>query len=570
MAPNKKYLSLEEAAIELGIKPDELIRLREKGQVRGFADRGTWKFKADDIDEYRRSQQLDSDPDIPIYDESDDYELDTGATQQIDTMKSDSDVRLRPLDQSKKNLLSGSSAELNTLQLQSSDSDIRLVEDPRINKRGSDSDVTIVKPKSGLKSDSDSDVRMVGKNPMESDSDVKLLDSVDAKVDSDSDVRMTDSDSDVRMAASDSDVRLAPLSGGGVDASDSDIRLAPLPDSDSDVKLLRKSGERDSDSDVMLLPRGQKGAEESDPLMPLADSSVTLAGDSGLKLAGDSGMKLAGDSGIRLAGDSGIRLSEDSGIQLLQPADSGISLEGDSGIRFADDSGITVGPDSGIKLSSPSGGKKRKGDSSRNLRGKDVENDDIESTSPMLLSGLDEEDSAEVLSGEFNASDTSELPSLGDSGQNVELFDDDEDGATRTLPKKKAASDESLFEIDEEDDDHTMALDELQDELEVSDEDLHEDGDFEDLDFEAGDEIGDESFAGASSEISYDAISQRKIAVPREIEWTAGTCGLLFLSLCVLVVGSVVSADLLRNVWAFAEDSKIEGDLVTRFASFWQ
>ena len=39
MAPNKKYLSLEEAAMELGIKPDALVRLREKGQVRGFADR---------------------------------------------------------------------------------------------------------------------------------------------------------------------------------------------------------------------------------------------------------------------------------------------------------------------------------------------------------------------------------------------------------------------------------------------------------------------------------------------------------------------------------------------------
>lgn len=30
MAPNKKYLSLEEAAAQLGIKTDELIRLREK------------------------------------------------------------------------------------------------------------------------------------------------------------------------------------------------------------------------------------------------------------------------------------------------------------------------------------------------------------------------------------------------------------------------------------------------------------------------------------------------------------------------------------------------------------
>lgn len=591
MAPNKKYLSLEEAATELGLKPDELIRLREKGQVRGFADRGTWKFKADDIDEYRRSQQPDSDPDLPMFDDSDDYEMDTGATRQIDIMKSDSDVRLVPLDESKKRLLSGSSAELSAIQLQSSDSDVRLVEDPRMSKKkSSDSDVKMVKPKSGLKSDSDSDVKIVNKDPTESDSDsdVKLLQSL--VPDSDSNVRMADSDSDVKMAASDSDVRLAPLTSREDEsrmlASDSDVRLSPLLDSDSDVKMIGKpSLKRDSDSDVLLLPRDMTGG--SDPQLPLGpgDSSVTLAGDSGIKLAsgsgvrmkddsgislaGDSGIALGGDSGIRLGGDSGIRLSEDSGIQLLQPADSGISLEGDSGIRFADDSGISVGPDSGIKLSgSPSGGKKRKGDSSRNLKGgKSSSSDDIESTAPMLLSEFDDDRSAELLSGDFNASDTSELPSMADSGGNVEIFDDDDEADTRTLPsKKKPVSDASLFEIDEEGEEEvTMPLEEL----EVSEEDLHEDSDFNALDFDASDEIMDDSFAGGSSELGYSG-AQRKIAVSREVEWSAGTFGLLLLSVTMLTVGSIVSADLLRTVWARAEESNIDHGLVTMFGSLWK
>ena len=39
MAISKKYLSLEEAAALLKVKTEELIRLREKGDVRGFADR---------------------------------------------------------------------------------------------------------------------------------------------------------------------------------------------------------------------------------------------------------------------------------------------------------------------------------------------------------------------------------------------------------------------------------------------------------------------------------------------------------------------------------------------------
>ena len=39
----KKYLNLEEAAAELGMEKEELNRLREAGDIRGFADRGAWK-----------------------------------------------------------------------------------------------------------------------------------------------------------------------------------------------------------------------------------------------------------------------------------------------------------------------------------------------------------------------------------------------------------------------------------------------------------------------------------------------------------------------------------------------
>ncbi len=48
----KKYLTLEEAARQLGMKPDELVRLRERSEIRGFADRGTWKFRSEDVEEF--------------------------------------------------------------------------------------------------------------------------------------------------------------------------------------------------------------------------------------------------------------------------------------------------------------------------------------------------------------------------------------------------------------------------------------------------------------------------------------------------------------------------------------
>src|SRR3954462_14575127 len=63
---SKKYLSLDEAASMLGLPREEITRLREKGELRGFADRGTWKFKIEDIENLGRSRQADSDPEVPM------------------------------------------------------------------------------------------------------------------------------------------------------------------------------------------------------------------------------------------------------------------------------------------------------------------------------------------------------------------------------------------------------------------------------------------------------------------------------------------------------------------------
>src|SRR5262252_3246622 len=64
---SKKYLSIEEAAAHIGISTAELNRLREKGTIRAFADRGTWKFKEEDVEKLSRSRQADSDPDVPLH-----------------------------------------------------------------------------------------------------------------------------------------------------------------------------------------------------------------------------------------------------------------------------------------------------------------------------------------------------------------------------------------------------------------------------------------------------------------------------------------------------------------------
>lgn len=635
MAVNKKYLSLEEAAVQLGINPEDLVRLREKGEVRGFADGRSWKFKAEDIAEYYRSKQTDSDPDLPIIDDLEIFDDPPARSHNAGDMQSDSDVRLALSDAPRKSQLTGSSAELPALVAQNSDSDVRLIDSPKAAKPGSDSDVRLVKTNAGKKADSDSDVKMIksGLSDPDSDSDVKMVDELDQS-DSDSDVKLLDtvtkkidSDSDVRMAHSDSDVRLADPMGRTheMPSSDSDVRYAPLSDSDSDVKIKgsdSKAQKPDSDSDVMLLKKTPRGSapggsgirsgkrpvapETEDLEIPLSgssgagsssirpadsgialagesgielagDSGIQLAGDSGIKLSGDSGIQLGGDSGIRLEGDSGIRLSEGSGLQLMKPADSGISLEGhDSGIRLAD---------SGLNLSSPSSGnlsgKKRKGGSSRKLKGSSGSQDDIEATSPMLSPSLDDDDdlemSSNLLGGEgtnelaslefddINVSDTSEMRSMVDSEQSeqsVVLFDEDEEARPGKKKKKsQKSSDEDLLGMDD------SAEAELE-ELEVGDEDLGSDSDLDDLAFDSGGDELDDSFGEGSSQQSL--ASSRKVVAAHAVEWSTGVCLLLLTSLCLSIFGALISADLLRTVWAFSQETAIDQGIAWLPARLWQ
>ena len=563
MAISKKYLSLDEAAGLLKLKNDELVRLREKGEIRGFADRGTWKFKADDVEEFRRRRQPDSDPDVPIMDDDDmgerlmsdpalqtfsssdnaldeDDELGRQATviRKGRENTSDSDVRL-VLDEGLRGRLTGSSGELPVLDMGKSDSDVRLVGDssPR------------------LKPDSDSDVKLV--NPLvaapDSDSDVKLV----TPSGGGGGLRLSDSDSDVRLSKSDSDVRLAPLSG-----------------SDSDVKLVDRgasSGKRwmTSDSDVALLPS-------------LPGSGIGLGGLS-LGMEGPDGgsalLDADDDSGIVLPGDSGIRLSDDSGIQLRLPADSGILLEGaDSGIRLSGGgSSIKLGGDSGFRLA-PLGGSspKLKGGSSKKLKGRKAA-DDLDSTSPMM--SIQDDDDLGMTSPMLLGSDDDdlsstdlEMPMLSDEeggsakrGAVVMFDDDDADDATGTLAKKggKKSSGDSEFDFDDE----VSAED---DELEVSDEVLGEDDELEDLDaFDSDDDEFDESFEAGASQIGFGR-RQDKVVVSQEADWGTGFFLGLLASSFVLVAGALLSVDLLRMTWAGNESAVYQGELIGLFAGLFQ
>ena len=600
----KKYLSLEEAAEAIGITPEALGKMREAGDVRGFADGATWKFKADSIEELVRSRQADSDPDIPMLPGNDDKEL-IGGSDSIHDMDFD--------------------------DLSSSDSDVRLVLDDDLSpSEDSDPEISLPGAGGGSLGDSLSDVRLTGDSDLRiddnSDSDVQLVASdsdvsVNSGSDSDSDVAIISpgeiADSNVILGASDSDLRMPELDSD----SDSDVQLMsgtdsnlPLIDSDSDVALVGSGTDSDirliddvsdvrsmsdvtdaeidlrgSDSDVVILSDDASAVVLGDEIPEEADASSIILTDeaSSVALRSDddpgsditlqtSGMFEDADSGITLEADSGINLdAADSGIS-LETVDSGISLESaDSNIAFESmDSGISLesvesgisldGDDSGISLDLDDGsGVLLDDDSGISLDDADDSgialDEDVSSTMPMAtLSGdipagsLDKtqtEMPSLASSGDFNLSDAFDEADDVGADTSVLLFEDDE-GDTGVVDQVAPAAavggssdvvDSGSFDDDFEDDDFEDDFEDDDDDLIGADEDAFDD-DFED------DEDGDYAAAAAGTAAAAGG-AVRYYGGP-EVDWGPVPFGLLVFSTLLMTLCCMTGFDLIRGMWS--------------------
>src|SRR5262249_30202351 len=61
-----QFYSLEEAARMLGVSPEELKRMAERGGVRALRDRGNVHFRAQEVEERARQRGRGSDPELQI------------------------------------------------------------------------------------------------------------------------------------------------------------------------------------------------------------------------------------------------------------------------------------------------------------------------------------------------------------------------------------------------------------------------------------------------------------------------------------------------------------------------
>ena len=596
----KKFISLHEAAEILAMEPHELNRLREAGELHGFSDRGTWKFRLTDVEEMQRNRTVDSSPEVEIFDPPTDaapqdqtQQMDLGRPSKaaggstepmmdldaaIDDFDADDDDSVlagmsaldvaaaqQSADAGGSNVLDdddllseqGTVVRSSAEDFSTSDSDVRLIVDDSVSiaggdsrletAGGSDSDVSLVP-------DSDSDVRLVDGDKAigdDSDSDVKLVgeaepvDSSDSVDSLDLDIPDPGSDSDVAIVDhddldSDSDVRVT-------DASDSEIRLQESDDSimagQTDVLA---SG---TDSDVRLLvDEDESGivlefeADDEDDASVLMDdaSAISLGAASGVLGAGESGisLELPSDSGVSLdVGDEGLSLSDPE-----TDADSGIALDlGD------DDSGIALdggAADSGIALESI-GDSGIALDAGSGISLADSGTGDFGGTLPMMDAAFDE----------GNVGQTQQFAVDGDSnfdlGDSIEMDGD----ATQELDSVDMDSledsvSDSNFEMDDAAGDLSGELsDEFDAELTGDFDDFEVDGFDDDMGVVEGDDAFDDMESGTMGG-GFAPVGVRG-AGPVEREWGAVEVGLLALSALVMLPLAAMMFDLMGTMWAY-------------------
>lgn len=579
----KRYLGLDEAAEKLGISKEELKRLREKGEIRGFGDRGTFKFKEDDVDELARRLQPSSDPDVPMIDGDDD-----GSVLDDDSAADGSGLDGAP---SIIRRLSGAAPSGDVGETAgsifddfgaggASDSDVRLVMDDRLNA-GHDGGADVLLQLQ----ESDSDVRLssdagaasgsaIKLGLGDSDSDVRLDDDCSARLampDSDSDVQLfpnaSDSgklvpkpDSDVMLVSeepdSDSDVHLAGDDDSGINLglqSDSDVRLVSA-DSDSDVQLLddawlagpRSKNKKDSDSDVAVLPDSGLNLEST-------GSGISLISLSGVNLVGpQSGIALdrVADSGVSLEkkaadDDSGLARFDDASEEVISLAgDSGIALhadddgeEDDGGITLAEtagDSGISLKDDDDLQLTETMPGMKLP-----KSKKKPADEDDNMSDTMLEVPSVSADDEEAESDFEIGAVDGG---SQGDTS--VLLFDDDDetDDGGAAMAKKKTS--------DEEEGDDAFEFNEAEEEASNEDEDVF-----------AGDEAFEEE-SDFEGEEELEPTSKAVAGGPIEYSWGAGVVSSLAVSSIVMILCGMASIDLVRSMWGHQGYSPANGWII--------
>ncbi|MBV8317210.1 MAG: helix-turn-helix domain-containing protein [Planctomycetaceae bacterium] len=323
-----QFYTLEEAALVLGMSPEDLKAKAQHREVRAFLDGGSWRFRVVDIDELARSRGMGSDAELPLSDlelsspavDSDsDAELSEHKLETMEPAKpapgehpndlpstpvsdsiSDHEILLDDLSLPPDSLGKSSSVIIGmhtTTSKMPSDSDVRLIPDVTPGTRPSDSDVRLAAPATRGARPSDSDVTLIDDDSTEQgpriagpgDTAVRPSPVLGSSAELPADVPPADSDSDFDLTPSDVIDALQPESG-------SDFELSTLDESSSSDEFDSSPLAKPGDSDVTAADPGFSGINLSRP----SDSGIGLQTAPGFGLADASSLELAPLSGSDL------------------------------------------------------------------------------------------------------------------------------------------------------------------------------------------------------------------------------------------------------------------------------
>lgn len=411
MAQN--YYSLQEAANILAKAQEDLVQMVRKGDLRGFADAGSWKFRTQDIDELKRTNDLLGG--LELSDSDSDFDEDLLFSDEPAPSTPSPTFDEIPLAKDPEPLKPSDSAVGRSLQADkpskgSGESDVRLIFTEAGD--GDDSGIALVP-------DFDADDLGDSSKPP-TDSDIRLL--------------LDDDEADDKPASSASapteefvlekttsipaatDSGLIPLADAEEDSDDLVIEPAPRHPAMSDATVEDKFSFEDElgtglgfkkDDDIDLADFDLDDIQLADKTPTVKQGAGDDDSDSDFDLNLDDDIGLAQDI-TPGAGDSGINLArpDDSGILLKKAVDSGVNLK----------SGDTDSSDSEFDVSLESDDDIFDSDDLPTFKASD--------TAPRM-SKVDEDSSDEISDSDFELA----LDEDGDeeSGSDVVAIDDDED-----------------------------------------------------------------------------------------------------------------------------------------------
>jgi excisionase family DNA binding protein len=443
------YYNLEEAARILGMDGDKLSQMAQRREIRAFADRGTWRFRTQDVEEMARRLGMGSNPDIQLGDPTGakpaakapsddvfDFSLESEGTEHEIIIDSPSSSKIRPMGPTARPSTPRPSSAKSPSPKPGSDSDVHLVFDvtdelPLL----PDSDVKLEPgaPKSGPKTPRhggpDSGVRLV---PMEDDRGAPQR-------------RPTPSDSDIRLEPTDSQRRgttRVPAKQNETSLTTEEINL--------DAELgttgrTPKPKSRRPDAKATPTPKSRQAPRTPPPARRAADEDEVSLGD--LESEDLTGVS----SGINLHSPA------DSGINLAKPGGSDDSLE----FELTLDQESTPRPKSGAAKKDSSGEFELTLDEGGTIAplDEDKEDKDIFETD-FDMPALDDESGSEAvaLEGQDTELESSDFDlALGDeeSGSQVVALDEDDadEGAATAVARgqrrRAVAEDDDAEEIDD-------------------------------------------------------------------------------------------------------------------------